>query len=191
MIELSNKNFGNRYFDDPIIAAIRDVNDLEDALQSKVSAVFLLTGTLLNINEIVKQCHGKKYIFLHIDLIEGLSSDAGAVRYLAEMVKPDGIISTRNNVIKHGKELGLYTIQRYFCMDSLSLHTGLKSIEQTNPDAVELLPGIIPRAVAYVASQVKKPIITGGMITTKEDVVEALKKGAIAVSTSCKELWNK
>ena len=188
---MQDKNLCSRYFDNPIIAAVRDIKDLEEALQSNVSAVFLLTGTLLNIKEMVLQCKGRKYVFLHADLIEGLDNDLGAIRYLAEAVKPDGIISTRHNVIKHGKELGLCTIQRYFCMDSLALHTGIKAIEQVDPDVVELLPGIIPRAVAYMASQVKKPIITGGMVTTKNDVVEALNKGAIAVSTSYKALWNK
>ncbi len=75
-------------------------------------------------------------------------------------------------------------------MDSLALHTGIKAIGQANPDAVELLPGIIPRVVEYVATQVKKPVITGGMIISKVDVLEALKREAVAVSTSCKELWN-
>jgi glycerol uptake operon antiterminator len=178
------------YFANPIIAAVRDGRDLEESLQSDVSSIFLLTGSLFNIKQLVLQCQGRKYVFLHVDLIEGLDNDAGAIQYLAEAVKPDGIISTRNQVIKYGKEMGLYTIQRYFCMDSLALRTGIKSIEQTNPDIVELLPGIIPRAVAYLTSQIKKPIITGGMVTTKEDVVENLKNGAIAVSTSCKRLWN-
>jgi glycerol uptake operon antiterminator len=179
-----------RYFANPIIAAVRDVSDLEESLQSNVSAVFLLTGTLLNIKQLVLQCKGKKFVFLHADLIEGLGNDILAMRYLAEVVKPDGVISTRSNVIKYGRELGLYTIQRYFCMDSLALHTGLKVIGQANPDAVEILPGIMPRVIEYVAAQVKKPVITGGMVISKADVVEALKREAVAVSTSCKELWN-
>lgn len=187
---MQNENLCSRYFDNPIIAAVRDVRDLEESLQSRVSAIFLLSGTLLNIKQLVLQCKGKKYVFLHMDLIEGLANDIWAMRYLAEVVKPDGIISTRSNVIKYGKELGLYTIQRYFCMDSLALHTGIKAIKQADPDAVELLPGIIPRVVEYMASQVQKPIITGGMISSKADVIEALKRKAVAISTSCKELWN-
>ena len=183
-------NLWDCYFANPIVAAVRDSKDLEQSLQSDVSSIFLLTGSLLNIKQMVSQCRGHKYVFLHVDLIEGLANDAGAIRYLAEAVKPDGIISTRNQVIKYGRELGLYTIQRYFCMDSLALRTGIKSIEQTSPDTVELLPGIIPRAVKYLTSQIKQPIIAGGMVTTKEDVVENLKNGAVAVSTSCKELWN-
>ena len=187
---MENDNLCGRYFDNPIIAVVRDVKDLEESLQSNASAIFLLSGTLLNIKQLVMQCKGRKYVFLHVDLIEGLDKDLGAIQYLAEVVKPDGIISTRNQVIKYGKEMGLFTIQRYFCMDSLALRTGIKSIEQTNPDTVELLPGIIPRAVAYWTSQIVKPIIAGGMVKTKEDVIENLKNGAIAVSTSCEELWN-
>ena len=67
---------------------------------------------------------------------------------------------------------------------------GDQSHGQANPDAVELLPGIIPRVVEYVATQVEKPVITGGMIISKADVLEALKREAVTVSTSCKELWN-
>jgi glycerol uptake operon antiterminator len=191
VIEMTTQNMSKCYFDNPIIAAVRDVNDLELALQSKVSAIFLLTGNLMNIKQLVTRCKGEKYVFLHVDLVAGLGNDSSAIKFLAEAVKPDGIISTRSNLIKFGKELGLYTIQRYFCMDSLALHTGIKAMRQANPDTVELLPGIIPRVVSYVAAQVKKPIIAGGMIVTKEDVMEALNKKAIAVSTSCKELWNK
>ncbi len=179
------------YFDNPIIAAVRDICDLNEALRSNVSSIFLLTGTLLNIKDIVTECKGKKFIFLHVDLIAGLDSDFEALRYLAEAVRPNGIISTRNNVIKNGKVMGFCTIQRYFCMDSLAFRTGIRTIEQTNPDIVEVLPGVIPKAVAYMVSQLKNPIITGGMVTTKEDVIAALQNGAIAVSTSCKELWNK
>lgn len=179
------------FFDNPIIAAVRDICDLNEALQSKASSIFLLTGTLLNIKEIVTECKRKKFIFLHVDLVAGLDSDFEALRYLAEEVKPNGIISTRNNVIKNGKTMGFCTIQRYFCMDSLAFRTGIRTIEQTNPDIVELLPGVIPKAVAYMVSQLKKPVITGGMVTTKEDVIAALQNGAVAISTSCKGLWNK
>lgn len=186
------KNLGDKFFDNPIIAAVRDMEDLEVSLQSKVSSIFLLTGSLLNIKKVVDQClKENKNVFLHIDMIEGLASDIGAIRYLAEDVRPSGIISTRNNIIKHAKEYGFFTIQRYFCVDSLALNTGIKSIEQADPHAVELLPGIIPRVVAQVVRKVKKPIITGGMVTSKTDVIEALNAGAAAVSTSCKELWNK
>ncbi len=36
----------------------------------------------------------------------------------------------------------------------------------------------------------KIPIITGGLIMDKEDVIQSLNAGAIAVSTSNKNVWN-
>ena len=33
------------------------------------------------------------------------------------------------------------------------------------------------------------PVIAGGLIQTKQEVMEALRCGATAVSTGCKELW--
>ncbi len=101
---MQNEKLCPRFFANPIVAAVRNVRDLEDSLQSNVSAVFLLTGTLLNIKQLVLQCKGKKYVFLHADLIEGLSNDIWAMRYLAEVVQPDRIISTRSSVIKHEKK---------------------------------------------------------------------------------------
>lgn len=58
----------------------------------------------------------------------------------------------------------------------MAFRTGIRTIEQTNPDVVELLPGVIPKAVTYIVSQLKNPINTGGMVTTKEDVIAALQK---------------
>jgi len=192
VLNLIYRNRTEKFFSNPIIAAVRDEKNLQKAIESRVSAIFLLTGNLLNLSALVIPCKKRqKYIFIHTDLVEGLGNDTGGVRYIAERIKPDGIISTRNNVIRSAKQFGVFTIQRYFCVDSLALHTGIKSIEQTGPDAVEILPGIIPRVVEYMTTHVKKPIITGGMVACKKDVMVSLRSGAIAVSTSCLELWDK
>ena len=52
------------------------------------------------------------------------------------------------------------------------------------------MPGIIPRAISELKEKIAPPIIAGGMITQKSDVIQALKAGAIAVSTSKRELWS-
>lgn len=179
------------FFRNPIIAAVRDSKFLQEAINSEATSIFLLTGSLLNIDAIVNFCKERhKFVFIHTDLVEGLGNDYGGIKYIAERVKPDGIISTRNNVIKIAKEFGIYTIQRYFFVDSMAIHTGIKSIEQNNPDAVEILPGVIPRAVKQIVAHVRKPVITGGMVAFKEDVLASLQSGAVAVSTSCLKLWN-
>jgi glycerol uptake operon antiterminator len=71
-----------------------------------------------------------KTVFIHFDLVEGLGKDYKAVEYLKEVVKPDGIISTRNNILTYAKDLGMPCIERIFLLDTQALKTGLNSIKQ-------------------------------------------------------------
>jgi glycerol uptake operon antiterminator len=176
--------------DFPIIAAVRDVKDLNAALSSNAQVIFLLTGDIMNISEIVQEV--KKYgkiVFVHFDLIEGLGKDNKALEYLAEKVKPHGIISTRNNILIHTKQFNFFSIQRLFLLDSQALKTGLTTAKQIEPDSIEILPGIMPSVIKEISLEVRKPLIAGGLVRTKEEVINALKSGAIAVSTSEKSLW--
>ena len=42
-------------------------------------------------------------------------------------------MSTRSNLLRHGKEVGLITVQRIFVIDSLSFESGIKMIENYKP----------------------------------------------------------
>ncbi len=74
-------------------------------------------------------------------------------------------------------------------LDSLSVETAIKSVKSTRPDAIELLPGIIPRVVARVCHETRIPVIAGGLIESKEDIIATLKAGAVGISTTKEELW--
>ncbi len=56
----------------------------------------------------------EKKAFIHMDFIEGLGKDQKAIDYINEVIGPDGIISTRSNHIKYARDIGLFTIQRFF-----------------------------------------------------------------------------
>ena len=56
--------------------------------------------------------------------------------------------------------------------------------------AVEVLPGLMPKILHSLASKIDRPLITGGLISSKEDIVSALSAGACAVSTTDTKLWN-
>lgn len=174
----------------PVIAAVKDVNDLDEALDSKCEVIFLLCGNIFNLKQCVEKVRSKnKLIFIHIDLIEGLSRDVVALRYLSEEIKPDGIISTKNNLLKVAKSLGMLTVQRIFIIDSLSIDTAIKASQAINPDAIEIMPGIMPRITKKISAALDVPVICGGLIGFKEEVKEALDNGAFGVSTSSKTLW--
>jgi glycerol uptake operon antiterminator len=55
---------------------------------------------------------------------------------------------------------------------------------------VEIMPGIIPQVIRDFTKNVTTPVIAGGMIATKEDVMAALRAGAICASTGKSPLWD-
>ena len=176
--------------DDPIIAAVKNEESLAAALESERETIFLLSSTLLNVHDIVARIHaaGKRAI-VHIDLVEGLSSRTIAVDALVAACGPDGIISTHPNLIRHAHTLGLLTIQRAFVLDSLSLDALFSQQSLCQPDFIEVLPGIMPPIITEISQKTQTPLIAGGLIRTKQDVLSAMNAGAAAVSTSARSVW--
>lgn len=174
----------------PVIAAARTMDAVTRAAHTPVAAVFILGGTITNLKEMVTRAHdGNKYAFLHIDLAEGLGRDDAAVEWCVRELKVDGVISTRPSLIRRASELGVITIQRLFLMDSPSFEHGKRLLRATPPEMAEVLPGIAPKAVKQLCAALDKPVIAGGMITEKSEILDALNAGAIAVSVSDERLW--
>ena len=126
---------------------------------------------------------------VHVDLISGLSPKEISVEYLKEHTEADGIISTKPSLIKKAKELGMYTVLRYFLLDSMAFENIRQQQHMVRPDFIEVLPGVMPRVIKRICGSVKTPIIAGGLITDKEDVMAALSAGAIAVSSTNHQVW--
>lgn len=174
----------------PIIAAVKDINKLDSAIESPCEIIFLLTGDIFNLKEIVNRVKSNgKSIFIHVDLIDGFSKNVTALKYINEHIKPDGIISTKATLIKAAKDMNMFAIQRFFILDSLSLNNAIEAMRTLHPDAVEILPGIMGKITHTLHQQTKKPIITGGLIKDKEDVIESIKSGAIGISTTDEKIW--
>lgn len=177
--------------ENPIIAAVRDKDALERVVTSNVKVVFLLFG---NIGDLEEQCarlrSAGKTIFLHVDLIDGLRPDAVGVRYIAEKMRPAGIITTKGSCVRMAHEAGMFAIQRVFLLDTSALRSGVQNVSSCKPDLAEILPGVCDRALCLAKGQMPVPLIAGGLIYNKEDVITALRTGVIAVSTSSEELWD-
>lgn len=174
----------------PVIAAVKNTEGLERAIGSPSSVVFVLSGDICNIGLIVKQIKAAdKLALVHLDLISGLASREISVRFLRENTAADGIISTKAPLIRCAKEMGLITVQRHFLLDSMSLENAEKHIREQTADFNEILPGVMPKIIRRCVSGTNMPIIAGGMIADKEDIVLALSAGATAVSTTKESLW--
>lgn len=173
-----------------MIASIKTPKQIEKFLETDVTTTFLMMGTLSTLDRYVS--HLKKEnrtVFLHAERIAGISLDRDGIDYLAKRVGADGIVTTKASVIQHAKRAGLLTIQRLFLVDSDAIASGIKLAEEQRPDALELMPGLIPSVIEQVAENVSLPIVTGGMIRRPIEVHQALTHGAYAVSTGDERLW--
>ena len=130
-----------------------------------------------------------KLAMVHIDLIDGLSSKDIAVSFLRQNTSADGVISIKPAIVKAAKEQGLLAVQRFFLLDSLALANFQKYAEMKVADAIEILPATMPKIIRKITATCRLPIIAGGLISDKEDILLALQNGAAAVSSTNQEVW--
>jgi len=178
------------FHDQKILPAARSLKQFEQLLKSPFEYIVLLEVHIGNLKTLKTEAekHGKKVI-IHADLIQGLKTDNFAADFLCNDIRPVGIISTRSNMIMKAKAKGIIAIQRMFLLDTIALEKSYTIINQTMPDYIEMLPGVIPELISEVYERTGIPIINGGLIRTKKHVQDALDAGAVAVTTSDYELW--
>ena len=175
----------------PIIGAIKDDKDLNNVINSDCNVVFLLNGDILTLKETVKKLHdGGKKVFVHLDMIAGISSNPVIIKYLKKEFKIDGIITTKVSLVKKAMEENIQVVQRIFLLDSISLKNSIENLRRCKPSAIEIMPGGMTKIVKKIHKEFPDlPIICGGLIDEKQEIIDALKNGALAVSTSKKEIW--
>ena len=173
-----NQEFYDAVEANPVIAAVKSDAGLQAAVEmEEIQVIFVLYGDVCTIPEILERIKaaGKKAM-VHIDLIAGLSAKEISVEFIA----------------RQAKELGIFAVLRFFVIDSLALKN-IENLEMqcgtSRPDFIEVLPGVMPKVLGRIAKVSRIPMIAGGLITEKEDVIAALSVGAIAVSSTNQDVW--
>ena len=190
MIDDQKRKFRVILEDCPVIAAVKDETGLKECLYSESQIIFLLFGDICSVGRYVEIAKSAgKMVFVHMDLINGLGNKEVAVDFIREHTGVDGIISTKPQLVKRAKELGLFGILRIFVIDSMAFGNIEKQCASLVPDAVEILPGLMPKIIKKLCSTVNVPIIAGGLISDKEDVMNALTAGAVAISVTNQRVW--
>lgn len=90
-----------------MVASIKEPKQIEIALslRNQLSGVFLLTGHIGVIKGYVDLFNKHQLpVFLHLEKIGGLSTDSYGMDYLAKVIKPTGIITTKTNVVKQRRK---------------------------------------------------------------------------------------
>ncbi|MBO3793913.1 MULTISPECIES: glycerol uptake operon antiterminator GlpP [Bacillus] len=180
------------FHNQPILPAIRNMKQFDEFLSSSFSYGVILDIHLGQLKGVIKEAqkHGKN-MMVHVDLIQGIKHDEYGAEFICQDIKPAGIISTRSNVIAKAKQKKIYAIQRLFLLDTSAMEKSMEFIGKHKPDFIEVLPGIVPTLIQEIKEKTGIPIFAGGFIRTEEDVEQALKAGAVAVTTSNTKLWKK
>lgn len=172
-----------------IIAAVRSDEEFETAVKSDVSTIFLLRADIMSIKAKVDTAHEKSILlYVHVDLAEGIGKDKAGIKYLSN-IGVDGIISTRSNLIKIARELDMYTVQRFFIVDSHSINTVIETVKSSMADMIEVMPGVVSKEISKLKKYIKIPIIAGGLLESDHEIETALENGAMAVSVGKPEFW--
>lgn len=178
-----------------VIRAIRDPSYCKDLISPAQGRwMFILGGSIDTVAQSVAYLHRHQWkVFVHIDMVKGITSDFEGIRFFKEFANPEGIITTRQHNISHAKKLNLVAIQRIFLLDSQSIESGITQVQHCDADAIEVLPGILPEIISYLSKNINKPLIAGGLVTTEKHVNDAIRAGAVSVSSSsaslCKKQW--
>ncbi|KIY21778.1 glycerol-3-phosphate responsive antiterminator [Mesobacillus subterraneus] len=173
-----------------ILPASSNMKDFELFLKSPYEIGIFLEMHIAQLKYVsaMAETHGKKMLY-HMDMIHGIKSDDYSTEFISQEYKPYGLISTKSNVILKAKQKGIIAVQRVFLLDSHALEKSYKLLENTQPDFVEVLPGIVPELITEVNERMNISLFAGGFIRSIRDVEKALEAGAKAVTTSKKECW--
>lgn len=174
----------------PLIAAVKDDESLQLALESDCKFISVLYGNICTITGIVQKIKkADKCAFVHVDLLEGTSNKEIVINFLKVVTTADGIISTKASMVKAAKAHGFFAIHRLFIVDSISYHNIDKQVAQSCPDCIEILPGCMPKVLKWVTEKINLPIIAGGLVCDAEDANNALNAGARAIATTNTGVW--
>jgi glycerol uptake operon antiterminator len=181
------------YLTKGIIPYVTEGIDRHPQLIAAASLMMIGGGELAELppllDKLAKPPFDRLPVLLHIDLVDGLTSDEAGLRYVATFDRIDGVITVRQHLAPLARKLGLMSVIRLFLQDGRAVERGLQVIDRSKPDAVELLPGVAFLQVADRFRMLPIPCIAGGLIRTPETVRQILAAGCRAVSTSNVKLW--
>ena len=183
-------------FSQPILLAISQMKDFEKFLQSPLDTCILMDFHINLLPSMMQAAHAAgKTVYLHADLLRGVSADEFGCEYLCQRLRADGIISTKPKVLEAARRNRVATILRLFLIDTKSLDKGAALIKNLQPDHVELLPGLACDAIADLKQRLQpvactqpQSFLCGGLIKTHAQITRCLEAGACAVTLSDRTL---
>ncbi|MDN7243000.1 glycerol-3-phosphate responsive antiterminator [Planococcus sp. N028] len=182
----------NRLQEHKKIASVKNHKGIEKVLanKDKIAAVFLLAGSIMNVKRFVDVIQNEGIpVLVHAEKIGGLLLNNEGLDFIADYVKPFGIVTTKTALIKKAKERKLFVVQRVFMIDSEVYESVLENKQNLAPDIIEIMPSTLHEVIRSYSKHLDIPVITGGLLSSTEQVKASLDAGALAISTSNESLW--
>ncbi|MDD3404256.1 MAG: glycerol-3-phosphate responsive antiterminator [Hespellia sp.] len=175
--------------DNPVILGISTESDIELAAKNEAKIVFTLYGDIAEISSIVDRLkNANKTVFVNIDMVDGFSGKNSVLKFMKQNTRADGIISSKASMLRYAKELGFFTIHRFFVLDSASYRNIGKQLEISRADFINIVPGWT-KVIQWAVEEHNKPVIAAGLVCDKKAVIDSLKAGAIAICSTNHEVW--
>lgn len=175
-----------------VIPAVSDAGTFEKFLRSDYDVCFLMNMHVALISSLIKKGHAaNKKLIVHLDMVSGLSDDEPGCEYLCQVLKADGVISTRGKVVLTAKKNHCTAVLRLFLIDSRSLKKGVDLANELKPDYLEILPAIATDIIPEIQKNTDTALIGGGLLSSSEQIEKALSAGLEAVSCSKVNLWRR
>lgn len=175
-----------------IILAISSGKDFEKFLEMQVQYCVLIDFHIALLQNLIEQAHQRsKKVLLHMDLLHGLSNDEAGCEFACQVLKADGVISTKPKVVQRAMENKCLGVLRLFLIDSKSLSKGIRLCRECQPDFVEVLPAIAPQILPTIKKETGQRLMSGGLLSGVEEIKACFDYGAEAVTVSNRKLVQK
>ena len=175
--------------ENPVILGVNKESNFELVEKNESQVVFTLFGTISNIGDTIHRLNKiKKLVFVNIDMVDGFSPRNSVIDFL-KTTELDGIISSKPNVLRYANDQGLFTIHRFFILDSSSWRNIDRQLEISQADIINITPGWT-KVIKWTSERFSTPVISSGLVCDKEIVIENLNAGAIAICTTNHDVWD-
>lgn len=127
--------------ENPVILGMTSCDEFPLVEKNDSRVVFVLFGTISDIGDIVQSLKQMgKLVFVNIDMVDGLASKNSIVDFIKK-TSADGVVSSKPHLLRYAKEVGLFTIHRFFILDSSSWRSIGKQLEISRADIINITPG--------------------------------------------------
>ena len=125
-------------------------------------------------------------IYIIIDLMEGFSKDTTALKYIYENMEPMAPLPPKVASLKKQK-VREFTNTKGLCTGFPHLRNGDLFHKGYKTQCSGIMPGIMPKIIKKIHEETGMPVIGGGLISDKEDVIEIMKAGALGIPQAKKK----